>query len=63
MVEKSSANQSFPVLKNNSVRIRDTLTEEQLNAITVNPTLTVTAYAAQIDGLATPAAAWQALNP
>jgi len=63
MVEKSSANQSFPVLKNNSVRIRDTLTEEQLNAITVNPTLTVTAYAVQSDGFATPAAAWQALNP
>ena len=63
MVEKSSANQSFPVLKNNSVLIKDTLTEEQLNGVTVNPTLTVTAYAAQIDGLATPAAAWQALNP
>ena len=63
MVEKSSANQSFPVLKNNSVLIKDTLTEEQLKGVTVNPTLTVTAYAAQIDGLATPAAAWQALNP
>lgn len=63
MVEKSSANQPFPVLKNDSVLIRDTLTEEQLNGVTVNPTLTVTAYAAQIDGLATPAAAWQALNP
>ena len=63
MVEKSSANQSFPVLKNNSVLIKDTLTEEQLNGVTVNPTLTVTAYATQIEGLATPAVAWQALNP
>lgn len=62
-VEKSSANQLFPVLKNNSIHIKDTVTEEQLNGVTVNPTLTVTAYAAQIDGLATPAAAWQVLNP
>lgn len=62
-VEKSSANQLFPVLKNNSIHIKDSVTEEQLNGVTVNPTLTVTAYAAQIDGLATPAAAWQALNP
>lgn len=62
MVEQSSANQVFLVLKNNCVHIKDTLTEEQLNAITVNPTLTVTAYAAQTDGLATPAAAWRALN-
>lgn len=62
MVEQSSADQVFPVLKNNCVHIKDTLTEEQLNAITVNPTLTVTAYAAQTDGLATPAAAWRALN-
>lgn len=62
MVESASVNQVFPVLKDNSVLVRDTLSEEQLNAITVNPTLTVTAYAVQNDGLATPAAAWQALN-
>lgn len=62
MVENSSANQAFPVLKNNCVLVKDTLTEEQLNAITVNPTLVVTAYAIQDDGLGTAAAAWQALN-
>lgn len=63
MVETSSADQLFPVLKNNSIHIKDTVTEEQLNGVTVNPTLAVTAYAIQIDGLITPAAAWQALNP
>lgn len=62
MVGKSSANQVFPVLKNNSVLIKNTITEEQLNAVTVNPTLTVTAYAAQSDGLTSVADAWRALN-
>lgn len=62
LVEKSSENQAFPVLKNNCVLVKDTLTEEQLNAITANPTLTVTAYAIQDDGLGTATAAWQALN-
>lgn len=62
LVEKSSENQAFSVLKNNCVLVKDTLTEEQLNAITANPTLTVTAYAIQDDGLGTATAAWQALN-
>ena len=62
LVEKSSENQVFPVLKNNCVLVKDTLTEEQLDAITENPTLTVTAYAIQDDGLGTAVAAWQALN-
>lgn len=62
LVEKSSENQVFPVLKNNCVLVKDTLTEEQLDAITANPTLTVTAYAIQDDGLGTATAAWQALN-
>ena len=62
-VRNSASNQVFPVLKNNCVLVKDTLTEEQLNAITANPTLVVTAYAIQDDGLGTAAAAWQALNP
>ena len=61
-VRNSASNQVFPVLKNNCVLVKDTLTEEQLNAITANPTLVVTAYAIQDDGLGTAAAAWQALN-
>jgi hypothetical protein len=62
LVETSTSDQRFPVLKNNCVHIKDTLTEEQLNAVTVNPTLVVTAYAIQDDGLETAAAAWRALN-
>ena len=61
-VENASFNQVFPVLKDNVVYVKDTVTEEQLNAVTENPTLTVTAYAAQCDGLATAQDAWRALN-
>jgi hypothetical protein len=52
----------FQVLKNDKIFIKATLTEEQLNAVTDHPDLIFTAYAAQSDGLATAAAAWQALN-
>lgn len=61
-VEKSSDNTRLAVLKDNTVTVRDTVTEEQLNAITVKPTLTVYAYAIQADGLANARIAWQALN-
>ena len=61
MVGKSPADQAFPVLKDNSVFVNDALTEEQLNAIVDRPSLSVTAYAVQSDGIATAADAWQAL--
>lgn len=61
-VEKSPANQAFPVLKNNSILIRDTLTEEQLNTVTEKPALKFTAYAVQSDGFASAYDGWQALN-
>jgi hypothetical protein len=62
-VEHSSENQVFPVLKNDSILIRDTLTEELLNTVTENPTLKLTAYAVQSDGMETAHIAWQILNP
>lgn len=62
MVGKNSGDQVFQVLKNDKIFIKETLTEEQLNAVTDHPDLIFTAYAAQSDGLATAAAAWQALN-
>lgn len=52
----------FAVLKGNTVQIKDSVTEEQLNAVVVKPTLTVTAYAIQSDGMANAKAAWQTLN-
>ena len=61
-IEKASVNTRLAVLKDNTVTIRDTVTEEQLNAITAKPTLTVYAYAIQADGLANAKIAWQALN-
>ena len=61
-VGKSTSDQHFPVLKDNAIHISSSLTEEQLNAVTENPTLSITAYAAQSDGIATAADAWQVLN-
>lgn len=63
LVARSSENAVFQVLKNDCILIKDTLTEEQLNAVTENPTLQITAYAAQSDGLDTAHNAWQILNP
>lgn len=61
-VEAASTDTPFAVLKNNQVTVKDSLTEEQLNAVAVKPTLTVYAYAIQADGLANAKIAWQALN-
>lgn len=62
MVNKSSSDQVFSVLSNNSISVKDSLTEEQLNAVINNPKLNVAAYAAQKDGVASAADAWKALN-
>lgn len=61
-VEATLTDTSFAVLKNNQVFVKDSLTEEQINAIVVKPTLKVTAYAIQSDGLANAKSAWQTLN-
>lgn len=61
-VEKSSSNQVFQVLKNNSIVVMVTVTEEELNAVSANPKLNFTAYAAQSDSFATAGDAWNALH-
>lgn len=61
-LEKSAVNRMFKVLKNDRVFIKDTLTEEQLDAITEYPTLNITAYAIQSDGVDSANDAWQNLN-
>lgn len=48
----------FPVIKDDSVTVKDTLTKEKLQAITDKPRLTVTAYAVQSYGVDTAGAAW-----
>lgn len=61
-VEKSAANQSFKVLKDDRVLVRETVTEDDLNALNENPTLTFTAYAIQFEGHPTAHDGWVALN-
>lgn len=61
-VEKSVSNQIFSVLSDNCIRVKEDLTEEQLNAITDSLTLKFTAYAAQKEGAASVEDAWRALN-
>ena len=59
--ERSSSDQAFPVLKDDRIYIKDSLTEEQLGDITNNPKLEFTAYASQKDGIASAADAWTVL--
>lgn len=61
-VEKTAVDRMFKILKNDRVMVRDTVTEEQLSTVGVNPTLDFTAYAVQSAGLATPQEAWQEAN-
>jgi len=61
-IERSTVDKSFSILRNNRVTVKDTLTEEELNAVTDNPTLKFTAYAVQSEGIATAHEAWQILN-
>lgn len=61
-VEKSETDVAFQILKDDSFSVRDTVTEELLNAVTVNPTLSFTAYAAQSDVLETAHDAWRILE-
>ncbi len=61
-VEKSAVNQKFKVLKNDRIYVKDTLTEEDFNALLKNPTLKVTAYAIQCEGMLSALDAWQQLN-
>lgn len=51
---------AFEVLKNNQVTVKDTVTKQDLNALTTEtyPKLTFTAYAVQKDGFANAADAW-----
>ena len=48
-VAAATADTTFEVLKDNQVTVKDTVTKEQMNALTADtyPTLTVTAYASQ----------------
>ena len=63
-VAAATADTTFEVLKGNQVTVKDEVTKAQMNDLTADtyPTLTVTAYASQLNQNATtkfaPAAAW-----
>jgi hypothetical protein len=49
-VDNNKDDQEFPVLKDNQVKVKDTVTKEMFNNLTEMPTLSFTAYAVQRDG-------------
>ena len=61
-VSMSDTDAVYNVIKDNAVTVKGDVTKEMLNALTANPTLTVTAYAVQrdadIDAIDTAAEAW-----
>ena len=62
MVKNALSDQAFSVLNNDSIYVKDSVTEEQLSAVTENPKLNVTAYAVQNDSGLSAKDAWTALN-
>ena len=57
-----TADTDFYVLKDNVVKVSDTLTKEDIKDIPTGPTLTFTAYAVQKDGIADAAPAWSKIS-
>ncbi len=57
-----TADTDFYVLKDNVVKVSDTLTKEEIKDIPTGPTLTFTAYAVQKDGIADAATAWSKIG-
>ena len=57
-VTSSTTDTVYDVLSGNSVTVKTTVTKEQFNSLTSNPTLTFTAYACQKDNVFTAADAW-----
>ena len=58
-VDKAGVDTVFPVLKDNCITVRDTVTESVLANLPSAPTLALTGYAIQRSGIPTPAEAWQ----
>ena len=57
-----TADTDLYVLKDNVVKVSDTLTKEDIKDIPTGPTLTFTAYAVQKDGIADAATAWSKIS-
>lgn len=57
-VTSSEADQAFKILDGDKVTVSSSLTKEELNSVTIQPTLTFTVYAVQKAGVNTAADAW-----
>lgn len=61
-VKSSESDQHIPILSENEVTVKETLTEEELDAITQKPQLTFYAYAIQREGMETEEYAWSIIE-
>lgn len=64
-VAASERDQRFDVLRNNEITVLDSLTKDEIDALTgadKSPRLTFTAYAVQQENISTAAEAWAAAN-
>lgn len=61
-VDTVTTDTDFNVLKDNIIAVSEELTKEDIEHITNQPTLTVTAYAVQKDGIDTAADAWSKVD-
>ena len=61
-VSKAGTDTQIGILKDDCIRVFDTVTEERLKAMQTRPNLIFTAYAVQAEALATAEDAWQALQ-
>ena len=63
-VADTDSDQSFAVLKNNQVAVKDTVTKALMDAVTDanKPTLSFTAYAIQKEGFSTATTAWTEIS-
>ena len=62
-VNAATADSVFSVLAGDKITVSETLTKEDIQNITDEPTLTFTAYAVQKEGINTAADAWEKIGP
>lgn len=62
---KAEKDETYHILKDDKVKVKDTVTKEELDELNEDtyPTLTFTAYAIQKDGMTDEKDAWAKLNP
>lgn len=58
VVEKSETDMKFPILSNDEISVRDVVTKEVLASVSVNPNMTFSTYAVQMEGVDTALTAW-----